>query len=100
MTYDELMQEFRKDIYTMKEYNDKIYSLEQLFGGIMIEGFIIDMWEELVQLKLYPYATLAGKENFDKALEWIYSLITETKITDDEDIDRFGEVFLRKACEK
>lgn len=100
MTYNELMEEFRNEIYTMKEYNDKINSLEQLFGGTMIEGFIMDMFEELMRFKLYPYANLAGEGNFDKALEWIYNLVIETKDTDDEDIDRFGETFLRGVSEK
>ena len=94
MTFKEA---FRKDVLHMKKYNDQIEAAGKAFDVDLYEGFLGTMMDDLFHYILEPYVVLAGEENEDQALEWLWSLVIDTKDSDEDDIERFYDKFLKKV---
>ena len=95
MTYDELINELRGNVYHMKDYAHSLDALDKALGVDTFEGFLGKMFDELMYYVIEPYAFLAGDGNFDAAIEWLYDLVLNDDDDDEEDIQRFGNTFLK-----
>ena len=70
--YDEFVNEMKQ----MKKYASNIDSLEEAIGSDVWEGFIGDLFDDLLQIKIIPYATLVQDEDTrDRAIESLYTLL-------------------------
>lgn len=98
MTYNELIRELRNNIYHMKKYAHSLNALDKALGVDTFEGFLGNMFDELMHYIIEPYAVLAGKEDYDTAIEWLYDLVLNDSPNDEDDIQRFGDRFLNKVC--
>lgn len=98
MTYDELINELRGNIYHMKDYAHSLNALDKALGVDTFEGFLGRMFDELMHYNVEPYAVLAGEDNYNTAIEWLYDLVLNDDPNDEEDIQRFGTRFLKGLC--
>lgn len=99
MTYDKMINELRGNIYHMKDYAHSLNAIDKALGVDTFEGFLGKMFDELMYYNIEPYAVLAGEDNHDAAIEWLYDLVLNDDEDDEEDIRRFGNTFLKGICE-
>ena len=100
MTYDEMMNEFRGNVYHMKDYARSLAALDKALGVDTFEGFLGKMFDELMYYNIEPYAVLAGEDNRDCTIEWLYDLVLNDEDDDEEEMQRFGETFLKGLCDE
>lgn len=82
--------EFVAEMKQMHEYASKINDLEDALGSDVWEGFIGDLFNTLLEIKIIPYATLIQDEDLqDQAIEHLYSLLFTDPIE-----------YLEEGCEK
>lgn len=100
MTYDEMMDEFRGNVYHMKDYAHSLAALDKALGVDTFEGFLGKMFDELMYYTIEPYAVLTGEDNRDRIVEWLYDLVLNDEEDDEEDMQHFGETFLKGLCDE
>jgi len=98
MTYKEMIDELRGNVYHMKDYTHSLNALSNALGSDIFEGFLGKMFDELMHYNIEPYAILVDEDDRDTALEWLYDLVLNDDDDDEEDIQRFGERFLKGLC--
>lgn len=95
----DLCEEFTDDIFHMREYATKIRYAEDAFGVSLWEGLVGNLFDELFEIKLMPYVTLAEENQRDDAIENLYDLVFEIEDPDDEACISYCETYL-KGCFK
>lgn len=97
MTYSDLYEQFIDDITHMREYSNKIRDLEDILGADLWEGFIGNLFDELFEIKIMPYAALVKDEDLkDSAIETLYELVFGPSSPCDEDYLSYAETYLQE----
>ncbi len=79
----------------MKDYAHSLDAVDRALGVDTFGGFLGEMFDELMHYNIESYAVLAGEGNHDAAMEWLYDLVLNDDDDDEEDIQRFGNTFLK-----
>ena len=99
MTFnEELVKDFHKDIFHMKEYVEKITAIEKALDVDLWEGLVGQMMDELFEFRILPYTHFAdlSDEEHERAVEWLWSLVLFEKDSDLDDINRFADKYLKE----
>ena len=92
-----LYEEFNEDIFHMREYAAKIRNAEEAFGVSLWEGLIGNLFDELFEIKLIPYVTLADEDLRDEAIENLYDLVFEIEDPSDDACISYCETYLQEC---